>query len=120
MIKNADYRIEIRFAQDGQPYYEVFRKDEPYAMQLDEYRELGEVFKDLSVVVERYISNAEKTEELLSARKLLENLSKKYAIQMLSENGKRMWVDVHNATGNNYRYCQNGDIEAVPMEGVWR
>ena len=120
MIRSEDFKIEIRFVKGGEHYYEVFRKGEPYKMQLEDYCEMKELFVDLAVKLGRHIDELKKTEELLSARKMLEGLSKTHAMKMLSEEGKRMWVDVHNATGNCYRYCGNGDIEDVPMEGVWK
>ena len=114
---NPDYKIEIRFTIDGNIYYDVFRKDQPYNMKLGDFKELSFVFNHLSYVVDQYVREEMEKESILKKRAFLREMSREDASVLLSENAKRMWVDIHNETGKYYRYCENGDIVFVP-DGV--
>lgn len=115
-----DYKIEIRFDQTGRPFYKVFRKDEPYTMQDEDYKVWGDVLNHLSYVVNRHIEEMEKTALVSSLRGNVECMDMEQANRLLSEEGKRVWVDIHNATGNCYRIDNDGKIAQVPMDGVWK
>ena len=124
MIKTPDFKIEIGFDQNlsGRPYYNVFRKDEPYQPETEEYKELAEVFGFLSFVLKRHVEEMEKTAQVAALKGTMGNLDVNQARRLLSDEGKRLWVDIHNAMtgGNGYRIAANGDIVDVPMEGVWK
>ena len=124
MIKTPDFKIEIGFDQNlsGRPYYNVFRKDEPYQPETEDYKELSEVFNFLSFIIKRHVEEMEKTAQVAALKDKLENLDVNQARRMLSFEGKRLWVDIINAKtgGRGYTLAANGDIVDVPMEGVWR
>lgn len=122
MIKTPDYKIEIKFDGNllGLPYYQVFRKDEPYTLQDEDYKDLGDVFIHLAFAVNRHVEELEKTALLSSLRGKVENMDMEQANRLLSEDGRRVWVDAHNATGNCYRIGKDGKIAQVPMAGVWK
>lgn len=122
MIKTPDFKIVIKFHHglSGEPYYEVLRDDEPYQMKIEDYKVLGEVFNHLSFVVNRHVEEMEKTALVSSLRGKIECIDMKQANRLLSEEGRRVWVDIHNATGNCYRIGNDGKIAQVPMAGVWK
>ena len=124
MIKTPDFKIEIGFDQNlsGRPYYNVFRKDELYQPETEDYKELSEVFKFLSFIIKRHVEEMEKTAQVAALKGMLENLDVNQASRMLSFEGKRLWVDIINAKtgGCGYTLAANGDIVDVTMEGVYR
>ena len=122
MIKTPDYKIEIRFDDNlsGRPLYQVFRNGEPYILQYEDYKELGDVLAYLSYAVNRHAEELEKTALVSSLRGQVEGMNMEQANRLLSEEGKRVWVDIHNATGNCYRIGGDGKIAQVPMAGVWK
>lgn len=120
MIKTPDYKIEISFDLAGRPYYKVFRKDEPYTLQNFDYKQLGEVLNQLSYAVNRHVEELERTALVATMRRQVEGMNMEQANRLLSEDGRRVWVDIHNATGNCYRIDGDGKIAQVPMAGVWK
>ena len=122
MISNCDYKIEIKFDQYNKPYYKMFRKDEPYTIQPEDYRELAVVFSDLAFKTKTKADEEDRTARIMAAKGDIKNMDVNAARRLLSYEGKRLWVDIHNAMtgGHGYRLAANGDIEDVPMAGVWK
>ena len=122
MIKNEDYKVLIQFDKSGKAYYKVFRKDEPYTPTTEDYKELARVFGHFELVIEKHVEEMEKTAQVAALKDKIENLDVNQARRLLSDEGKRLWVDTINAKtgGRGYTLAANGDIVDVPMAGVWK
>ena len=120
----SDYKIEIKFDQtlSGRPYYNVFLNGQSHQPNLDEYKEIADALKFLSFVIEKHVKEMEETAQVAALKDKIENLDVNQARRLLSDEGKRLWVDIINAKtgGHGYTYTPNGEIVDVPMEGVWR
>lgn len=122
-ISTPDFKIEINFDQYYQPYYKVFRKGEPYTVKPEDYAKLSSIFNHLALLTQNAAEREARLAQQEAAVKAdLVNMDVNQARRLLSDVGKRMWVDIQNTKtgGRCYTISPNGDIADVPMEGVWK
>ena len=122
-ISTPDFKIEINFDQYYQPYYKVFRKGEPYTVKPEDYAQLSFIFNHLALLTQNAAEReARRTQQEAAIKADLVNMDVNQARRLLSNEGKRLWVDIQNTKtgGRGYTIAPNGDIADVPMEGVWK
>ena len=120
MINNTDCQVVVKFGADHQPYFTALYKGEPFKIEKDEYRELEDVFRLLAYEAGSTFSRLETEEKLTKVKANLEDMNMDDANRILSDEGKRLWVEMMFRKGYYHYRLASGKITEIPLEGIWK